>query len=456
MDETRASQKLTLPSSGLPRREVLDKMVELKQADARWHEGRTFSLVYHQSDEHTAFLKQAFELFFSENALNPAAFSSLRRFENEVVAMVAGLLHGDAATTGTMSSGGTESIFLAIKTYRDRSRALHPEITRPEVILPITAHPAFDKAAQCLDVKLVPVPTDADFRVDLAAVRAALGPQTILLVGSAPAYPQGVIDPIVELAALAQERGIGMHVDACLGGFLLPFLDEIGHKVPPFDFAVPGVTSMSADLHKYGFTAKGASTILYRDAELRKYQFTVRSDWPGGLWGSTTLAGTRPGGPIACAWATLLAMGRDGYVRSARTIMETTRQLQEGIANIPGLRILGAPEMSVFSFGSSQGQGQDDANFVNIFAVADAMEARGWHIDRQHRPNAMHLMITPAHASIVEPYLADLRSCVESVRQNPSLAEQGSAAAYGLITSIPEQGMAKELILQHMSELYKA
>lgn len=451
MDDNGASQKLALPEGGLPRREVLDKMVALKQADARWHEGRTFSLVYHQSDEHTAFLKEAFGLFFSENALNPAAFSSLKRFENEVVAMVAGLLHGDAGTTGTMSSGGTESIFLAIKTYRDRARALHPEITKPEVILPITAHPAFDKAAQCLDVKLVPVPTDEHFRADLSAVHAALGPQTILLVGSAPAYPQGVIDPIVELATLAKERGLGMHVDACLGGFLLPFLDEIGHKVPPFDFAVPGVTSMSADLHKYGFTAKGASTILYRDAELRKYQFSVRSDWPGGLWGSTTLAGTRPGGPIAAAWATLMAMGRDGYVRSARTIMETTRKLQAGVADIPGLRIFGAPEMSVFCFGSPTG----DANFVNIFAVADAMEARGWHVDRQHRPNAIHLMITPAHVPIVEPYLADLRSCVESVRQNPSLAEQGQAAAYGLITSIPEQGMAKELILQHMSELYK-
>jgi sphinganine-1-phosphate aldolase len=451
MDEQGAAQKLALPKVGVPRREVLDKMVEWKQADARWHEGRTFSLVYHQSDEHTAFLKEAFSLFFSENALNPAAFSSLKRFENEVVAMVAELLHGDVATTGTMTSGGTESLFLALKTYRDRSRAQHPEIRVPEVILPITAHPAFDKAAQCLDVKLVPVPTDEHFRAELSAVKAALSANTILLVGSAPAYPQGVIDPIAELAAIAKERGIGMHVDACLGGFLLPFLDEIGDKVPPFDFALPGVTSMSADLHKYGFTAKGASTILYRSAELRKYQFSVRSDWPGGLWGSTTLAGTRPGGPIACAWATLLSMGRDGYVRSAATIMETTRKLQQGIAGIDGLRIFGAPEMSVFCFGSPQGEPRG----VNIFAVADAMEARGWHIDRQHRPNSIHLMITPAHAPIVEAYLADLRSCVEAVRQNPSLAEEGQAAAYGLITRLPEQGMARELILQHMSDLYK-
>lgn len=446
MDERGFEKPSGLPQSGRPRREVLDQMQAARKGDARWHEGRTFSLVYHQSDEHTEFLKEAFGLFFSENALNPSAFSSLRRFETEVVAMVANLFHGDASTSGTMSSGGTESLFLALKTYRDRARALSPHITAPEVILPITAHPAFDKAAHCLDVKLVHVPVDGDFRADLDAVKRALGPQTILLVGSAPAYPQGVMDPIAELAALAQANRIGMHVDACLGGFLLPFLVELGQAIPPFDFALPGVTSMSADLHKYGFTAKGASTILYRDAELRKYQFTVRSDWPGGLWGSTTLAGTRPGGPIACAWATLMAMGRDGYLRSAQTIMQTTRALQDGIGKIDGLQIYGKPEMSVFSFGSDT---------VNIFAVADAMEARGWHIDRQHQPSSMHLMITPAHAPIVEQYLADLRSCVDIVRQNPGLAQQGQAAAYGLMTQLPAQGMAQELILQHMSELYK-
>lgn len=442
-------------------------MTERREKDARWHDGRTFSLVYHASDEHTQFLKEAFGLFFSENALNPSAFASLKQFENEVVSIAAGLLGGDAETTGTMTSGGTESIFLCVKTYRDRARALAAAQAgtaqagtaqagrpgpreEPEVILPVTAHPAFDKAAHSLGVKLVHVPVDANFQADLGAVRAALSPRTILLVGSAPAYPQGVIDPIAELAALAAEEGLGMHVDACLGGFLLPFLRELGQPIPPFDFRVPGVTSMSADLHKYGFAAKGASTVLYRNAELRKHQFYARSNWPGGLWGSTTLAGTRPGGPIAAAWAALMALGRNGYLRLARTILETTQAFQSGIQAIPGLRILGKPDMSVFAFTSD---GPD------IFAVADAMEGRGWHVDRQHRPDSIHLMITPAHAAIVEPYLNDLRDSVAHVSAHPELAAEGNAAAYGMLTRLPPGEATDDFvdgfIVQHMDQLYR-
>lgn len=449
------SQRAQLPESGLDRREVIRQMIERREKDASWHSGRTFSLVYHASDEHTQFLKEAFCLFFSENALNPSAFASLKQFENEVVSIAAGLLGGDAETTGTMTSGGTESIFLCVKTYRDRARSMAggartAPAAEPEIILPVTAHPAFDKAAHSLGVKLVHVPVDASFRADLEAVRAAITPRTILIVGSAPAYPQGVIDPIAELAAIAAEKGLGMHVDACLGGFLLPFLRELGQPIPPFDFKVPGVTSMSADLHKYGFAAKGASTVLYRNAELRKHQFYARSTWPGGLWGSTTLAGTRPGGPIAAAWAALMALGRDGYLRLAKTILATTQAFQSGIQAIPGLRILGQPDMSVFAFTSD---GPD------IFAIADAMEGRGWHVDRQHRPNSIHLMITPAHATIVEPYLNDLRECVAHVTAHPELAAEGNAAAYGMLTRLPPGESTEEFvdgfIIQHMDQLYR-
>ncbi len=452
MDDTlRPAQKPELPKIGINRQEVLQRMLARRKEDARWHDGRTFSLVYHASDEHTEFLKAAFALFFSENALNPAAFRSLAQFEVEVVAMVAELLGGDERTAGTMSSGGTESIFLALKTYRDRARAKSPHLKDPEVILPITAHPAFDKAAHCLDVKLIHVPVDAAFRADLTAVRAALSDKTILLVGSAPAYPQGVIDPIAELAELAAERNLGMHVDACLGGLLLPFLKELGHKVPPFDFRVPGVTSMSADLHKYGFAAKGASTVLYRDAELRQHQFYVRSDWPGGLFGSTTMAGTRPGGPIAAAWAAMQAMGRDGYLRTAANIMEITQAFIDGIRKIPELRILGQPDMSVFAFTSQPVDGQA----VDILAIADALEARGWHVDRQQHPSSIHLMITPWHGRIVEQYLHDLRQSVEHVRRHPELSTTGNAATYGMLAQIPERGMLEGLILAHMNELYR-
>jgi glutamate/tyrosine decarboxylase-like PLP-dependent enzyme len=447
-NETPNPMPKKLPEKGIDHDAVLLQMRERKQADARWRDGRTFSLVYHAGDEHAAFLKEAFALFFSENALNPTAFRSLLQFETEVVSMVADLLSGDEHTAGTMTSGGTESLFLVLKTYRDRARAESPHIKQPEVVLPITAHPAFDKAAHCLDVKLVHVPVDADFRADMNAVRAACGPSTILLIGSAPAYPQGVIDPIAELAAIAQERKLGLHVDACLGGLLLPFLRDLGEAIPPFDFRVPGVTSISADLHKYGFTAKGASTVLYRDAALRQYQFFARSDWPGGLWGSTTLAGTRPGGPIAAAWATLMAIGRDGYLRMARQIMDTTRAFQEGIRAIPGMRVLGRPEMSVFAFTCDEPQG-------SIFGIADAMERRGWHVDRQARPDSMHLMITPAHTAILDEYLRDLRASLDEVRKNPEQMTKGSAAAYGLLASIPDRGMADGFILQHLTNLYK-
>ncbi len=437
---------MRLPKNGRGREELLKEMRALRGSDYRWDQGRTWSLVYHAGDEHTEFLKKAYGLYFSENALNPGAFPSLRKFEAEVVSMVCDLFHGGASAAGTMTSGGTESILMAVKTYRDRARALRPGIEAPEMILPVSAHPAFEKAAHYFDVKPVHVPLGPDFRVDVAAVRKAVTPDTILIVGSAPAYPQGVMDPIEELATLAREADLGMHVDACVGGYLLPFLVKLGHPIPPFDFAVPGVTSISADLHKYGFAAKGASTILYRDADLRRYQFFVYADWPGGIFGSPSLCGTRPGGSIAAAWATLNAFGEDGYLKMAEGIMKTTRELQDGIAAIPGLYVHGKPHMSVFSFGS-------DA--FDIFAAADAMQARGWHIDRQQNPSSIHLMVTPAHAGIAPRFLADLRECAEHARANPAASQQGTAATYGLLAKIPDRSKVKDFILQYMDDLYK-
>jgi glutamate/tyrosine decarboxylase-like PLP-dependent enzyme len=254
-----------------------------------------------------------------------------------------------------------------------------------------------------------------------------------------------VIDPIPELAALARERGLGMHVDACLGGFLLPFWRELGEEVPPFDFRVPGVTSMSADLHKYGFAAKGASTVLYRDRALRRHQFFAYGAWPGGLFGSPTMAGTRPGGAIAAAWATLMALGRDGYLRLAETIRRTTRAYQEGIARTPGLRLLGRPAMSVFAFTSDE---------VDIFVVADQMESCGWHVDRQQGPSAIHLMITPAHEPVVGRYVADLERAVAYARAHPEAATEGRAAMYGMMARLPDRGTVEEMILQFMDDLY--
>jgi glutamate/tyrosine decarboxylase-like PLP-dependent enzyme len=343
-----------------------------------------------------------------------------------------------------MTSGGTESILMAVKTARDFARA-ERGITEPEMVLPASVHPAFQKAAHYFGVKALNVPLAPDFRADVEAMRAAIGPRTVLVVGSAPAYPHGVMDPIAELAALAREKGVLFHVDACLGGFLLPFARRLGHELPDFDFAVPGVTSLSADLHKYGYAAKGASLILYRTPELRRHQFFTYSDWCGGIYASPSMAGTRPGGAIAAAWAILKYLGEEGYLRLSRTVLDTARTLREGISAVPGLKLLGQPQLSVFSFSSDT---------LDVYALGDAMEARGWKLDRQMGPPALHLMVTPVHATVVEPFLADLRACAASLASGEP-APDGSAAMYGMLGAIPDRKEADDFIRQFMDAIYE-
>ena len=288
---------LPFPKNGQSRDEILSAMRAARDHDAQWQRGRVFGLVYHINDEIDELLKEASNLFFSENGLNPTAFPSLRKFETEIVAMTANLLGGDASTAGNLTSGGTESLLCAVKTARDWARVAHPEITQPEILMPVTAHPAFEKAAEYFDVRVVKTPVRADFRADVDAMHTAITPNTILMIGSAPSYPHGVVDPIRELAALAQERGILFHTDACVGGFMLPFVKRLGYEVPDFDLSVPGVTSISADLHKYAYAAKGASVVLYRTSSLRRHQMFVSTDWPGGIYPSPTMAGRVPRDP---------------------------------------------------------------------------------------------------------------------------------------------------------------
>ncbi len=434
-----------LPEKGLARDKILEEMEDLHEGDANWKDGRTWSLVYYAGDEHTEFLKKAYTQYFSENGLSPLAFPSIKKFETETISMTAAMLGGDDEATGSMTCGGTESILMAVKMHRQWFRAEHPEITRPEMILPESSHPAFQKAAHYFDVVPVRVPVRGDFRADLDATKAAINDNTILIVGSAPCYPYGVIDSIPELAAMAAERGIGCHVDACLGGFLLPFARKAGYPIPEFDFQVPGVTSISADIHKYGFAAKGASTVLYRNRELRRHQFFVFSDWCGGIYASPTMTGTRPAGSIAAAWATLKAIGEEGYVRNARQIMETAKRLRDGVAAIDGLSIVAEPEMSVFAFTS------DD---VDMFAVGDAMDESGWHLDRQPSPNSLHMMVALAHENVVDEFLADLEKSVEHVRANPSTSTEGSAPMYGMVATAPDRGMIKDFVLEAMDGIF--
>jgi glutamate/tyrosine decarboxylase-like PLP-dependent enzyme len=474
---------LTIPAKGRSKEGVLEAMRAARDHDIKWEQGRVFGLVYHISDEIDNLLKEAFTMFFAENGLNPTAFPSLRKFETEVVAMTAALLGGDQNVCGNITTGGTESLLMAVKTARDWSRVHRPGIREPEMVLPLTAHPAFDKAAEYFGVRAVHVPVRADFRADVEAMRAAITSNTILMVGSAPSYPHGVIDPIRELAALAQEHGLLFHTDSCVGGYMLPFVRKLGYPVPDFDFSVPGVTSMSADLHKFGYAAKPASVVLYRTPELRRHQMFVYIDWPGGIYPSPTMTGSRAGGPVAAAWALMNYLGEEGYLHITDTVMKTAKYLQEGIKAIPGLTVLSDPEMSVFAIASAK---------IDVNEVADELELRGWHLDRQHFPACLHMTVNYMHAAVADEFLADLEAAAGVVRK-PSLRKTASkflvmlanfltrilpekwvswlmgkvssllggggglpsrlAPIYGLIGTLPNRGDLKELVLDLLDGL---
>ena len=474
---------ITLPPKRTSAENVLATMRAARARDVRWREGKAWSLVFYSGDDVLALLQEAYTMFFSENGLNPMAFPSLKKFEAEVVAMTASLLGGDEGTAGNMTSGGTESLLMAVKTAREWARSTRPAITQPEMILPATAHPAFDKAAHYFGVKAIHVPVAADFRADIDAMRAAITPNTIMIVGSAPSYPQGVLDPIPELAHLAREHDILFHVDACVGGMMLPFVRQLGYPVPDFDLGVPGVTSISADLHKYGYAAKGESVILYKTRGLRRRQFFVSTDWPGGIYASPTMMGTRPGGAIAAAWAVMNYLGEEGYLSIADTVMKTATKLRQGIEAIAGIKVLGQPVMSVMALGSDG---------LNIYEIGDEMTARGWYLDRQQYPASLHLTVNYAHAASADQFLADLGEAVARARRFSfgklanavqvglvrgvtkilpeklvsdltgralALLGQGgglpqrSAAMYGMMASLPNRGDVNEIVLDLLDGL---
>ena len=395
---------MELPKEGVARDALFQEMRERKQRDADWRGARTFSLVYPTHEDVEEVVEEANRLYLHENALNPFRFPSLREMEVDVVTMTAGLLHAPPEAGGCMTSGGTESILMAVKTARNRARA-ERGVTEPKLLAPVSAHPAFPKAAEVLGLEHVQIPLDPDLRADVDAARSLLDDRTALLVGSAPNYPFGTVDPIPELAGLAAERGIAFHTDACVGGFLLPFLERLGEKVPPFDFRVPGVSTISADVHKYGFCSKGASVVLHRDeAHLKQHQLFFYDRWPGGIYASFAMAGARPAAPIAAAWAVMRYLGEEGYVRLAGEIRDATRKLCAGIEAIPELHVVGEPAASLVAFGSDR---------VDIGAVGDVMDDRGWCLDRQKDPDALHMMISPRHLQVADVFLADLREAVE-------------------------------------------
>jgi glutamate/tyrosine decarboxylase-like PLP-dependent enzyme len=396
-----------LPERGRPWDELACEMADLKRDDLDWRRGRHAAFVWHADDGVETVAREAYAMFMTENGLGMRVFPSLRRMEADVVAMVAGLVGGDAAVVGHMTSGGTESIFLAAHAAREWARRHRPDVSAPEIVAAFSAHPAIDKAAHYLGMRVVRVPTGADFRANVAAMTDAITDRSVMCYASAPTYSLGVVDPVAALGALAQARGLWLHVDACVGGVLGPFVRELGHPVPAFGLDLPGVCSLSADLHKSGYAAKGASVILYRDAAREacgRYEF---SEWPTGLYAVPTFAGTRPGGAIAAAWAVMHFLGADGYRRIAATVMAARERLVAGLASIDGLHPWGAPDLWAVAYGA---QGYD------IHAVADAMTARRWSVGRVRTPPGIHLMLTPVHAPIVDEYLADLAASVATTR----------------------------------------
>jgi glutamate/tyrosine decarboxylase-like PLP-dependent enzyme len=408
---------MRLPTTGRPAEDILADLNALQGHDIDWKSGRAFSLAYYAGEDVYRLAQEAHARFLSTNALNVAAFPSLRRMQDDVVKMTADLLHGGPEAAGFMTTGGTESILLAVKAARGRGQ--QRGITQPEMVLPTSAHAAFEKGAEYFGVKSVRVPVRADYRADPDAMARALTANTVLLVASAPQYPQGVIDPIGEIAALAQARDINCHVDACMGGMTLPMLERLGYPVPPFDFRVPGVTSMSVDLHKFGYTAKGASVILHRNRELRKHQTFVTENWLGGLYASSGVLGTKSGGAIAAAWAVLNYLGEDGYLRLAKVAREATEALAAGLRRIPGVRVLAEPDATLVAFTFDE---------VDAFAVGAALHKRGWYVDQQKPPPTLHCTVNAVHATVIDEFLAALNDAVTEVRAARATAEQ---KAYG-------------------------
>jgi sphinganine-1-phosphate aldolase len=417
---------MQIPETGRSREEILATLQAFKARDMDWKAGKVWCYVYNSGNQSEEIAQAAYLSYLTENGLDPTVFPSMLKVETDVVRAVVSLLRGDSHAVGHVTTGGTESIMLAVKTARDMARAQRPHILQPEMVLPRSAHGAFHKAAHYLNVRPNMVEIDpVTFRVRAEDMRAAVNENTILLVGSAPSYSQGVIDPIRDIGAVAVEAGLPFHVDACVGGVHLSIMRQLGHQLPDFDFSVPGVTSISTDLHKYGYAAKGCSVIMYRNKEYRKYQLFACTETTCYTLINTTVLSSKSGGPMAGAWAVLNFLGQEGYRRIVSEVQKATERLMHGINAIPGLKVLGLPAMSMFSFASDR---------VNVFVLADEMAKRGWFLQPQFAtpwtPRNLHISVNYGTVHQVDSLLVDLQECVEHVQETDTL---DSRAIQGMV-----------------------
>jgi sphinganine-1-phosphate aldolase len=448
---------MQFPQRGRAPAEILSHLQAFKAQDLPWAEGRVFAYIYDAGPVAMQLLKDAYATFLVENGLDPTSFPSCLELERQVVGMALDLQGGATGAAGNFTSGGTESILLSIKTARDRARDLCPQITQPNIVIPETGHSSFFKACHYFDVEAVRVPVDpATYCAVPADMEAAINDQTILMVGSAPSYAHGSVDPIPELGEICRRHEILLHVDSCVGGMYLPFAKELGVDIPDFNLSVPGVTQLSMDFHKWGYAAKGASAILYNDASMRDYQVWSWSGWTGYSVINPTVLSTKSGGPVAACWATLQHLGRDGYLELVETCQDASARIIDAIEKMPALRVLGRPKTNLFSIASDT---------IDVFALADDMKARGWYIQPQfgfsNSPANLHLSVGANNAPHVDAFLRDLDDCtadlaarnVSGLRELPEEmavlfdADQGGdmLAALGAATGIDPDNLPERM-----------
>ena len=395
-----------IPKTGIDEKDLFEYMENSMHSDIDWRSGKTFGAVYYPGEKYSTAISNAYIKYMHENAFDPQLFSSILTMENKLVQQTASLFSSNQKLFGNLTSGGTESIFLSLLSARNWSNK-HKTIKNPEVILSSSAHPAFLKAMNFLKIKPVIVPTNKDFNLNLNGFKEAINQNTILLVASAPAYPTGMIDPISELSILALENKLLLHVDACIGGFLLSYLKKCNYNIPPFDFNLDGVSSLSVDLHKYAYAPKGSSVLLYRNDELRKQQFSVYPNWEGGIYGSTSFLGTKPGGIVAASWFALNHIGENGYIELTQKTMSATKVIYDFIQKSEHLSLIGNPIMSLIAFHSEK---------YDIYHIADELSNLGWYIGRLQNPRGIHLVVSQIHADgAAENFIADLQSVLKSL-----------------------------------------
>ncbi|XP_058241957.1 sphingosine-1-phosphate lyase 1 isoform X2 [Hemibagrus wyckioides] len=416
------------------------------QDEVQWSKGKVSGAVYWGDEKLTDLLVKVYGEFAWSNPLHPDIFPGVRKMEAEVVRMTCTLFNGGPESCGTVTSGGTESILMACKAYRDL--AYERGIKYPEILAPVSAHAAFDKAAHYFGMKLIHIPLDKKtMKVDVKAMKRAISKNTAMLVCSAPQFPHGIIDPIVEVGKLAEKYNIPFHVDACLGGFLIVFMEKAGFKLEPFDFRVKSVTSISADTHKYGYAPKGSSVVIYREKKYRHYQYFVAPDWQGGIYASPSIAGSRPGGIIAACWATMMHMGESGYVEATKKVVQTARTIAAGVHKVEGLFVFGKPEVSVVALGS---------NVFDIFRLSNALTSKGWNLNTLQFPSSIHICVTMLHTQpgVAEQFIKDVKEEVAKIMKNPKEKTTGMGAVYGMAQTIPDRSMVTEVSCGFLDCLY--